>query len=208
MRQLTRERSMDTIFWPTLGMEEFKKRGIMAICQPYENCLLTYLLGYFMTGRLGFMGELNLDPYHDTDIVMHTEFPFYPFGDDRKVPYVLTSHAESIVRKTLKPGSGTGMISRYPINEPVTIWKVHLLQKKIGLHTGTTVDGNSIYSYNDWDNTMCRTKVVSKVDVQKVQRYFSPDEYGCHRIVTFGDHRQKIKDLSTLIGFEIFEEDR
>lgn len=208
MRQLTKERTMDTIFWPTLGMEEFKRRGIMAVCQPYENCLLTYLLGYFMTGRPSFMGEWNLDPYHDTDIIMHTAFPFYPYGNDTMVPFVLISHAESVVRKTLKPGSGTGMLARYPINEPVTMWKVHLLQKKIGLHTGTTVDGNAIYTNCDWDNIMCRTKVVAKVDVQKLQRYFSPDEYGNHKVLIFGDYRQEIKDMATFLGFELYEEDR
>jgi len=208
MRQLTKERTMDTIFWPTLSLMEFQKRGIMAICQAYENMLLTHLLGYFMTGRPSMMGDYFLDPYHDVDIAMHCGFPLNAYGDDRKIPYVLISHAESSMKSTLKPGSGTAVIAHYPINEPVTIWKLHLLQKKIGLHTGTTADGNVIYSNCEWENTMCRTKVVSKVDVQKVQRYFSPDEYGNHRAITFGDYRQKIKDIATLLGFEVFEEDR
>jgi len=208
LRTLTKKRSPETNFWPCVGMSEFQRRGIMAICQPYENCLLTYLLGYFMTGRQSFMGDYFLDPYHDVDIVMHSEFPFNIYGDDRIVPHILTSHAISGLKGTMKPGSGTAITARIPINEPVTIWKVHLLQKKIGVHTGTTVDGNAIYSNCDWERTMCRSKLVSKVDVQKVQRYFSPDEYGNHRVGIFGDYRKEIKDLATLIGFEVFEEDR
>jgi len=208
MRQLAKERTMDTIFWPTLSIMEFQKRGIMMTCQGYENIMLTHLLGYFMTGRCSFMGDYFIDVYHDVDIVMHCGGAINIYGDDRRIPYVLSSHAESQMKNTLKPGSGTGMILRYPVDEPVTIWKMHLLQKKIGLHTGTTMDGNAIYSNCDWETTMCRTKVVSKVDVKKVQRYFSPDEYGNHRVVIFGDYRQRIKDLATFIGFEVFEEDR
>ena len=50
--------------------------------------------------------------------------------------------------------------------------------------------------------------MIASVDAEKVQRHFSPGEYGIHRAATFGDLREKIKDLATLIGFEVMEEDR
>ena len=38
-------------------------------------------------------------------------------------------------------------------------------------------------------------------------RYVHADKYGVHRCGTFGDHRERIKDIATLIGFKVIEED-
>ena len=43
----------------------------------------------------------------------------------------------------------------------VNIWKAYILNKKIGLHTGITVDGHSLYK--NLDVIMCRTKLIAKV---------------------------------------------
>jgi hypothetical protein len=48
---------------------------------------------------------------------------------------------------------------------------------------------------------------VASVDARKVLRYVHPDKYGVHRCATFGDFRERLKDLSALIGFEAIEED-
>ena len=45
------------------------------------------------------------------------------------------------------------------------------------------------------------------VDARKIQRYVYPDKYGVHRCATFGDWRDRIKDLATFIGFQVVEED-
>jgi hypothetical protein len=48
---------------------------------------------------------------------------------------------------------------------------------------------------------------VASVDARKVQRYVHPDKYGVHRLATFGDFRDRIKDIATLLGFTVVEED-
>jgi hypothetical protein len=48
---------------------------------------------------------------------------------------------------------------------------------------------------------------VASVDAQKVMRYVFHDKYGVHRCATFGDFRQRLKDLATFIGFTVIEED-
>jgi hypothetical protein len=139
--------------------------------------------------------------------ITHCGAPVNPYGDDRRIPYIIWSHAQSPVRGTLKPGSGTGAQVNYPVGEPVTIWKVYVLHKKIGLHTGITADGHALYK--GFDGIMCRTKLVVKVDdASKIQKHFSPDEYGIHRAGTLGDLRQKIQDFAALIGFEVVQEDK
>ena len=45
------------------------------------------------------------------------------------------------------------------------------------------------------------------VDTKKLLRYVYPDKYGVHRCATFGDFREPIKDIATLIGFRVIEED-
>ncbi len=207
MRTLTESGKLQDSFAPGLGLMEFQKRGIQAICQEYENIMVTHLLGYYLTGRPSMLGDLMIDTFNNITLLMHCGAPLNPWGDDRRIPYIIWSHAESPVRGTLKPGSRTGAQVNYPVNEPVTIWKVYVLNKKIGLHTGKTADGHSLYK--DFDAIMCRTKLVVKVDdAKKIQRLVSPDEYGIHRAGTLGDLRERIKDLATLIGFEVMEEDK
>ena len=207
MRSLTGSGRVEDIFWPGLGLMEFQKRGIQAICQEYENIMVTHLLGYYLIGRPSMLGDLMIDTFNNITLLTHCGAPINPYGDDRRIPYIIWSHAQSPVRNTLKPGSGTGAQVNYPANELVTIWKVYVLHKKIGLHTGKTADGHSLYK--DFDSIMCRTKLAVKVDnARKIQKYFSPDEYGIHRAGTLGDLREGIKDFSTLIGFEVVEEDK
>lgn len=207
MRSLTGSGRMEDMFWPGLGLMEFQKRGIQAICQEYENIMVAHLLGYYLTGRPSMLGDLMIDTFNNTTILTHCGAPINPYGDDRRIPYIIWSHAQSPVRGTQKPGSGTGAQVNYPAGEPVTIWKVYVLHKKIGLYTGKTVDGHSLY--RDFDAIMCRTKLVVKVDdASRIQKHFSPDAYGIHRAGTLGDLRESIKDFAALTGFEVMEEDK
>ncbi len=48
---------------------------------------------------------------------------------------------------------------------------------------------------------------MASVDADKVQRYVYPDKYGVHRCATFGDWRDRIKDIATFLGFTVIEED-
>ena len=210
MRTLTASGKLEDRFWPGVALMEFQKRGIQAVCQEYENVMVAHLLGYYLAGRPSMLGDLMIDTFNNVTILTHCGAPINPYGDNRRLPYIIFSHAQSPVRGTLKAGSSTGAQVEFPVNEPVTIWKVYVLNKKIGVYTGKTVDGNSLYkNFEGVDGIMCRTKLVTKVnDAKKIQRYFSPDEYGIHRAATFGDLRQQIKDLAVLIGYEVVEEDK
>jgi hypothetical protein len=48
---------------------------------------------------------------------------------------------------------------------------------------------------------------VASVDARKVQRHIYPDKYGVHKCATFGDFRERIRDLATLTGFTAIDED-
>jgi len=207
IRTLTGSGKVEDLFWPGLGLElGFKTKGIQAVCQNYPNILTAHLLGYYLTGRPSMLGDLMVDTFDNVTILTHCGAPINPYGDDRRVPYIIRTHAESPVRDTLKPGSSTGLQTEWPVNEPVTVWKLYVLNKKIGVYTGKVVDGHSLYK--NFDDIMCRTKLVVKVDdAKKIQKHYSPDEYGIHRAATLGDLRQEIKDFAVLVGFKVIEED-
>lgn len=149
MRSLTGSGEIEDLFNPGLGLMEFQKRGIQAICQEYTNIMLAHLMGYFMEGRPSMLGDYMIDPFHKVCVVTHCGAPLNFYGDERRLSYTIKSHAESPMRGTMKPGSSTGAQVDIPAGEPVTIWKVYVLHNKIGLHTGTTVDGNSLYKNLD-----------------------------------------------------------
>jgi len=208
MRSVTGSGKVEDIMHPGLGFEcGFKTRGIQAMCQDHMDIMVTELLGYFMTGKPSMLGDLTLDKHNSVAILFHCGAPINPYGDERRVPYVIKSHAESPVRDTLKPGSSTGLQVYWPAGEPVTFWAVDLLHKQILVFTGETVDGHALYDH--LDDIACRTKVIVKVDnIEAVQNHQSPDEFGIHRAATLGDLRQEIKDAATLLGFDVIETDK
>ena len=210
MRSLTGSGKVEDMFWPGLALEcGFKPRGIQAVCQDYPNILVTELLGYYLTGRPSMLGDLMIDTFNDVEILTHCGAPINPHGEDR-VPYTISSHAESPVRGTNKPGSATGIMVELPLDETVTMWKIYVLNRKVGFHTGRTVDGRKLYGHSaeNFDDIMCRTKLVAQVrDAAKIQGHYSPDAYGIHRAATFGDLTDRIRDFAVLAGFDIMDED-
>jgi len=206
LRSLIKSPRPEDKIWPSLGDSELQKRGIVGCCQAHLNVVLTHMLAQHAFGRPSMMGDIIYEPFNDVSIVMHCGAPWNPYGDDRRIPYVIRDHAERSVRGHSKPGVGACSEVLFPVNEPVTIWRIDVLSKKMLVHTGATVSGYSLYK--DFAYLMCRSKLVAKVDAKKVQRHVYQDKFGVHRTVTFGDHRERIKDLATLMGYEVIEEDR
>jgi len=206
IRSLIKNPTPEDMMWPSMGNSELQKRGIVGCCQAHINVVLTHMLAQYAFGRSSMMGDFTTEPFNDVSIIMHCGAPWNPRGLDDRVPYIIRDHAERQVSGHSKPGGGACSEVLYPANEPATIWRIDVQGKLIQAHTGMTVDPYSLYK--DFDYLMCRTKLVIKTDARKVQRYVYPDRRGVHRTGTLGDHREKIKDLATLIGFEVIEEDK
>ena len=131
--------------WPSLGDSELQKQGVVACCQSHLNVVLTHMLAQYAFGRPSMMGDFTLDPFNNVAIVQHCGAPWNPRGGDDRVPYIIRDHAERGMREHSIPGVGACSEVLYPPNEPVTIWRTNLLAKEILVHTGTTVDGYSVY---------------------------------------------------------------
>jgi len=206
LRSLVKNPRIEDRVWPSLGDSELQKQGIVACCQAHTNVVLTHMLAQYAFGRPSMMGDYIVEPFNNVIIVMHCGAPWNLYGDDRRAPYIIRDHAERGISGHSKPGVGACSEVLFPVNEPVTIWRIDVLRKEILVHTGTTVSGYSLYK--DFGYLMCRSKLVAKVDAKKVQNHAYQDNWGVHKTVTFGDHRERIKDLATLMGYEVIEEDK
>jgi len=211
IRSVTGSEKPEDRFNPGIGLElGFKTRGIQAVCQNYPDILISQVLAYQLTGRPSMLGDQMYDIDNGVEIVLHCGIPVNPWGDERRIPYTIRTHAESPVRDLPEePGSSTGMTAEWPVGETVTFWEIHSILGQIRLHTGKIVDGRSIYSGGeDLDNVMCTAKIIAEVDnIKQVRDQHFPSLYGIHHCATLGDLRQQLRDVSVLMGFDFVERD-
>lgn len=124
---------------PALAVSEFQLHNIVAKCQSHLNIILSEMLLQYAYARPSMLGDFSVDTYNKTSVVQHCEGPWNPWGDERRVPYLLVDHRERPVRGRALPGVGAASCILYPANEPVTMWQIDVFSKEVLLHTGTTV---------------------------------------------------------------------
>jgi len=187
---------------PSQGLpsSQFCTDGIVATSETLIDSLITQQLGLYVTGRLGFNGDYIIDPHNDIAIIGHCECPFNPYGDERRCPYIIRN-----LPRWKKNEGGACVQVNLPIGEIVTVVRISVHDKKISLFTGKTVSGKEFF--DDWDDLACRTKIAIKTNTKALIKNLDSKTFGAHRVVFYGDFREKIKDLATLIRFEVIEED-
>jgi hypothetical protein len=129
----------DQAVFPALATSEFQLQNIVAKCQSHLNIVLSEMLLQYAFRRPSMLGDYSVDTYNNTSVVQHCEGPWNAWGDERRVPYILTDHRERRIRGRSMPGVGAASWILYPGDEPVTIWQIDVLSKEILVHTGRTV---------------------------------------------------------------------
>ena len=175
--------------------------GVVATSETLTDSLLTQQLGLYLWNSTGFDGDYVVDFFNNITVIGHCECPFNPYGDERKVPYVIRNlpYQEENV-------GGACVQVNLPADETVTVAKIGTHDKKISVFTGKSVCGESLFTY--WYDILCRTKLAIRADGKALLKNLDWKAFGFHRVVFYGDHRQEIKDLATLIGFEVVEVDK
>lgn len=187
---------------PSQGIptSQLLSEGIVATSETLMDCLLTQQLGLYVTGSPGFLGDYNIDPFLNMAIVCHCEGSFRPYGDERQSPYVIRN-----LPFTDENTGGVCAEIHYPTNDTVTAVKISMYRKKLSIFTGQTVSGEDFFPY--WEDILGRTKIAIKTNAEALLENVDWQTFGNHRIVFFGDHRRKFKDLARLIEYEVVEED-
>jgi len=183
---------------PPLAEMELAKEHKVASCESLIEVLLTQMLVLYITGKPSFVGDtLGIDPIDEVIIHGHCYAPINPHGDDR-VPYIIRTHVHN--------SPSPGIWVEFPLNETVTGAKISLYNKKISVYSGKTVSGRSLYK--NFNNIACRSKIVIKTNTKALLKNYDWSTFGIHRVVFYGDFREEIKNLATLIGFKVIEEDK
>ena len=106
IRTLTKDPRPEDLVYPALATSEFQLDNIVAKCQSHLNIVLSEMLLQYAYGRPSMLGDYAVDPYNNTSMVQHCEGPWNPWGDERRVPYILTDHRERRIRERTATGVG------------------------------------------------------------------------------------------------------
>ena len=208
--------------WTPLAILELSKEHIPCVCQSHVDCLVTELIGCYLTdGRIGFMGDVLNDwafppageRPRNVIVIGHCGAPINPHGNDR-IPYLIRDHIHS-KRKWFGPDDvPTATTVTWPTDEPATVVKFDVSRKKVSVYTATVVNGNALFV--DFPNCICRNKIVVQID-RPEECYLLPSSakegafrnwwgsWGCHQVVFYGNLREPLKELAALRGFEVVE---
>jgi len=190
-------------FMPSQGLpsSQFCTDGVVATSETLMDSLVTQQLGLFITGSTGTNGDYIIDPPIDIAILGHCEGPFNPYGDERRVPYVIRNRPQV----NLNVGGACVQV-KLPPDETVTVAKFSMYRRKLSIFTGQTVSGDTLFP--GWDDILCRNKLAIRTDAGKLFDNVDWETFGWHKVAFYGDYRQEFKDLAKLIGFEAVEKDR
>jgi len=212
---------------PPLSWLELGKENIPGCCQGLVDCLVTQIIGNYLTdGHQGFVGDI-LNDWRDWrtvlverdpgDIVIlgHCGAHINPHGNDR-IPYVIREHIIARSKKLLPPWkkdeTPTATTVEWPLNEEITIVKFDVYNRRIFLTKGKILDGNKIF--HDFSNIYCTNKMVIKLsppdgyrvihnrdEINKVRK-----SWGNHFVAFYGDLVKKIEEIANLLDFNIIKE--
>ncbi|MEA3462463.1 MAG: hypothetical protein U9R49_11330, partial [Bacteroidota bacterium] len=213
--------------FPLLIME-LSKEYIQSCCQSHIDCLVTQMVGNYMTGGSGFTGDFlndwEFDPTgarpENVMIVAHCGAPITPHKNGR-IPYLIRDH---IFRSEAfgPENTPTATTVKWPLGEVASIVKFDVYRKMVSVFTGIVLDGDSLYE--NFPNIICRNKIVIQIDDPE-DCYMLPSNpaaglfrqcdcwdidhrhWGGHQVAFYGDLRRRIKHLTALIGFEVVDRD-
>jgi len=191
---------------PSQGLpsSQFCTDGVVATSETLVDSLFTQQLGLWVTGSTGFNGDYIVDVEGGKAYIGHCECPFNPYGDERRVPYVIRNLPQWPADEQEKGGACVQV--NLPDDETVTVAKLSVHDKKLSLFGGTTVSGEQLFP--GWYDILCRTKLAISTDAAKLFENLDWKAFGNHRVAFYGDHRDRFAELATLLGYEVVEKDR
>jgi hypothetical protein len=139
IRYLVPDPRPEDMVFPALATSEFQLENKVVKCQSHLNIVISEMLLQYAYGRPSMLGDFSVDTYNGTSVVQHCEGPWNPWGDGRRVPYILTDHRERRVRGRSMTGVGAASWILYPPGEEVTMWQIDVLAREALMHGGPTV---------------------------------------------------------------------
>ncbi len=179
--------------WPCLGYMELWYDNIMPVCEADPYSALAIILGKYLAGVNGFVVDVAIDSVKEEVIYYHCYAPRNPHGkSSEKLPYTITSAHLGFKHASVSV--------KLPVNETVTAVGLVPEERKLIIHTAKIVN-------IEFSKHACSVKLVGKTNVEALMRNW-PWKSGWHRVLFFGDLRNSLKELATLLNLEVLEEDK
>ena len=181
--------------WPCLAyMELIKNNEAIPICEADIYSAVLLLIMKHLGNVPGFINDPSPDTQTDEVVYYHCFAPITPYGygDIRKVPYKITpAH------------SGSKRASIYvelPLDETITVAGLSPDQRTLTVHTARTVR-------NEYSLRACAVKLVGRTNTRALINNWVR-RAGWHRVAFYGDWREDLKNIASLLGLKVVEEDQ
>jgi hypothetical protein len=176
--------------YPCLGFYQLNNDGLVGACEADLQSTITMLAVTYATGRPGYISDPVIDTAKNQIVYAHCVAPTKVFGPRGSAnPFHIRSHSED--RK------GASIRSLMPLGQVVTSLKFVPSQKTVVMHTART-------AANIDDDKACRTKLAA--EIPNAQKMLEGWTLGWHRVTVYGDYRNRVTTLGTLLGFKVVEE--
>ncbi len=177
--------------YPCLGFFQLNSDGNVGACESDLASTTTMLVMKYLVGRPGYISDPVIDTSKNRVIYAHCVAPNRVFGPGGPAnPYHIRSHSED--RK------GAAVRSLMPLGEVTTTLEFDADNRRVLIHQAKTAE-------NVDEDRACRTKLAAEV-IGDIYKLMGNWQGGWHRVTFYGDHKQQVRNLAALIGFEIVEE--
>lgn len=178
--------------WPCLGFMELWNDGIIPVCEADLYSTILLLMSKYLTGAHGFITDPAVDELRNEIIYYHCYAPTKLHEQDKTTyPYIITSAHLGLKKASLHV--------KLPKNTKITVLGLDLDEKVLTIHVSKVVD-------IEYSRHACSNKIVGKTNTRSIVRKWFW-KTGWHRVVIYGDYRREFRELATLLGLKVIEED-
>jgi L-fucose isomerase-like protein len=181
---------------PCLSNVLLRDEGYGSCCEGDINALFTAITFMYLTKKSVYMGNTSYIASENRLSISHDAAGLKMKGyDNPELPY-------EIQHFTDKSAGGFGTTLRYDFlkdkGQEVTISRSNPFRRTIMLAKGTIIDGLG------FRQTGCTLGI--NVEVPKVKElYHQGANIGNHLVVVYGDYIQEMKDLASIMDYEVLE---
>ena len=179
--------------FPCIAFSKLNDEGIVAFCEADVDSAVTLILGKYLTGRPGVMGNYCLDIPHNRVIYLHCTSPTRLYGYDKPpLRHYITTHGEAHFL-------GASPVIRFPVGEDVTTVKISVLHGMMCIRYGKSLGLIE-------DERACRDKLLVETNAAKMLEKHDNMIFGWHKVSFLGDFREEFKAAARLLGLKVVED--
>jgi len=179
--------------YPCLGFMQILNDGGQGVCEAMPDDTLSMLMARILTGRPGYVSDPALDTSKNHIVYAHCVATTKAFGPESEPNdfHILTLHNRD-------PRGACGQ-SFLPPGYMTTSFRTNAARKQMIIHRAKSV-GNLVSEHG------CRTKLVAEPTGDIGKLFDQWDQFGWHRVTTYGDVAEPLSEFAKALGLKVIEE--